>query len=76
MKMGVGVIGCGSISGIYLQNLRRFEHLAVMACADLIPERAAARAAEHGVPWACSVEAPLGPRARVLFIRGPREPGL
>jgi predicted dehydrogenase len=54
-RIGVGIIGCGYISGIYLENLRRFANLAVLACADLIPERAAARAAEFGVPQACDV---------------------
>jgi predicted dehydrogenase len=37
-KTRVGVIGCGVISGIYFQNLTRFEHLEVVACADLNPE--------------------------------------
>ena len=56
MKINIGVVGCGHISGIYLQNLRRFEHLAVLACADLDPARAAARAQVYGVPRACSVQ--------------------
>jgi predicted dehydrogenase len=50
----VGVVGCGDISGIYLQNARRFEAIAVVACADLVPERAAAKAGEYEVPRACS----------------------
>jgi predicted dehydrogenase len=53
----VGVIGCGMISAIYLQNCTRtFANLAVVACADLVPELARSRAAEYGVPLVCSVD--------------------
>jgi len=52
----VGIIGCGNISGIYCQNGKTFEILDIVACADLIPERAKARAQEYGIPVACSVE--------------------
>jgi predicted dehydrogenase len=45
----VGLVGCGNISAIYLQNSARFPSFDIVACADLIPERAAARAAEYGV---------------------------
>ena len=56
-KMKVGVVGCGNISGIYLTNLATmFTNVEVAAVADLVPERAQARAAEHGVPRACTVE--------------------
>jgi len=36
-KIRVGVIGCGVISGIYFQNLDKFEEVDVVACADLNP---------------------------------------
>ena len=53
----IGVIGCGNISGIYLKNARDvFKVLRTAAVADLVPERAKARAAEFGVPKACSVQ--------------------
>ena len=56
-KARVGVIGCGNISGIYLANLaRKFANVEVAAVADLLPERAQARAAEHGIARACSVD--------------------
>lgn len=51
-KCKVGIIGCGFISGIYLENAKRFGLLEVAACADLVPERAAARAAECGAATA------------------------
>ncbi len=52
----IGIVGCGNISGIYLKNAKILEALEVVACADLIPERAKARAEEFGVPKACAVE--------------------
>jgi predicted dehydrogenase len=45
----VGIIGCGNISGIYLQSDQKFHNLDVAACADLLPERAQAKAAEFGI---------------------------
>jgi predicted dehydrogenase len=66
----VGVVGCGAISARYLENLtRRFRFCVdVVACADLIPERAQARAAEHGVPRACSVDDLLADPAIELVV--------
>jgi predicted dehydrogenase len=52
----VGVVGCGVISGIYLQNGQKLEMLEAVACSDLIGERAQKRAEEFGVPRACSTE--------------------
>jgi predicted dehydrogenase len=51
----VGVVGCGTISGIYLKNSAEWDILDVVAVADIDQERARARAAEYGVPRACSV---------------------
>ena len=50
----VGVVGCGTISGAYFKNMNASPHLAVVACADQIPERAKASAAEFGIPGVCS----------------------
>ncbi len=52
----VGVVGCGAISAAYLRHARDFPILEVVACADLEPERARARAEEFGVRRACPVE--------------------
>jgi len=54
-KVKVGIIGTGAISGAYLKRLTMFENLEVAACADLIAERAKAKAAEFKIPKACSV---------------------
>jgi predicted dehydrogenase len=54
MGIGVGVIGCGSISDEYIRGLRMFDVLEVVACADLEPERARALAATHGISRTCT----------------------
>lgn len=49
-SVGIGIIGAGVISAIYLKNLTsRWNHVYVVGIADLLPERAAARAEEFGV---------------------------
>ncbi len=40
----VGVIGCGNISDTYFSTARKFEILDIVACSDLIRERADAKA--------------------------------
>ena len=52
--MRLAVIGCGSISQVYLRNLTASPEVEVVACADIFPERAEARAAEFGVGRAYS----------------------
>ncbi len=44
----VGIIGCGNISGVYFQAGRTFQILDIVAAADLIRERAEAKASEFG----------------------------
>ncbi|GAA4205758.1 Gfo/Idh/MocA family protein [Actinocatenispora rupis] len=60
--MRVGVVSCGTISGIYLANLARFPGTDVVACADLRPERARAAAERYpgvrAVPVADLLAAP------------------
>jgi len=52
----IGIVGCGNISGIYLQAGDTFEILEIVACADLILERAKEQAVKYGVPKACTTE--------------------
>lgn len=47
--IGVGVIGAGVISQTYLENLTSFPDVNVVAVGDLLPDRARAKADEHGV---------------------------
>ncbi len=46
-RVKVGLVGCGNISAIYFKNCLSFGMLDLVACADLIPERAKDKAAEH-----------------------------
>jgi len=54
-KVKAGIIGTGTISGVYFQNCSRFESLEIVACADIDVERAKAKGAEYGVRG-CAVE--------------------
>lgn len=47
--LGVGIIGAGVISQTYLENLTSFPDVSVVAVGDLFPDRARAKADEHGV---------------------------
>ena len=56
-KVGVGIVGCGKISGIYLKNMQTvFANLHVTAVTDLLPDRAKAAAEANKVPVACTIE--------------------
>lgn len=56
-RVKTGIIGCGNISGIYLKNCTQvFKALEVTAVADLDRTRAEAKAAEFGIPKACTVK--------------------
>jgi len=52
----VGVVGCGNISAVYFRNLARFELTQVIACADLVPEKAQQAADQYGIPLVLSTE--------------------
>jgi predicted dehydrogenase len=45
----VGIIGCGNISSIYMKNCKLLPGLELVACADVMPERAEMRAREFGI---------------------------
>ena len=51
----IGVIGCGKISDVYLENCGVSDDVEVVACADLDEGRAREKAAAHGVPRAGGV---------------------
>ncbi|WP_134499222.1 Gfo/Idh/MocA family protein [Microvirga pakistanensis] len=57
--LNVGIVGCGNISGIYLQNILAYRGLSLRACADMRPEVAQAQAGRHEIE-ALSVDALLG----------------
>ncbi len=54
--MNIGVVGCGNISSIYLENGKLLKDLDIVACADLDRAKAKAQAEKYGVPTVCTVE--------------------
>lgn len=56
IPLRVGIVGCGNISGIYLQNLGLYKSTQVIACSDLDEERAKETAAKHGIAHALSTK--------------------
>ena len=53
---GIGIVGCGVISEAYAAKLASIPDVAVVACADLVPERAQELARKHGIPLALEPE--------------------
>ncbi|MDQ0253209.1 putative dehydrogenase [Evansella vedderi] len=51
-----GIVGCGNISSIYFQNCTTFDHLAIVACADLDLRRAQTQGNKYNIPKACTVD--------------------
>ncbi len=47
--LGVGIIGCGNISSIYMRNMGKFAGLRLAACADMRAEAAQAQGEQYGV---------------------------
>lgn len=45
----IGIIGCGNISDIYFKADAKFDMMQIVACADLMVERARAKAETYGV---------------------------
>ena len=55
----VGVVGCGDISGIYLKNAAMLEAIEIVACTDVVGQRAAAKAREFNIEQVDNVDALL-----------------
>ena len=56
-KIKIGIIGCGNISGIYLENLTHvFKNTEIYACADLMLDRAIAAKEKYQLPYAMTVD--------------------
>ena len=56
-KIGVGVIGCGTISDVYLTNItQHYENLELIACADMFLEKAQQTKEKYNIPYACTVD--------------------
>ena len=46
----IGIAGCGTIFPAYMEGLARFDHIEVVRCADIIPERALMGHETYGIP--------------------------
>jgi predicted dehydrogenase len=57
--VGIGIVGAGTISTTYIENLATFADTRLLAIGDLRPEVARARAAEHGIASAGEVDVVL-----------------
>jgi predicted dehydrogenase len=57
--IGVGVIGAGTISDTYLENLTAFADTEVLAIGDIVPEVAREKAAKYDIPAAGDVSTVL-----------------
>ncbi|MDO4271300.1 MAG: Gfo/Idh/MocA family oxidoreductase [Eubacteriales bacterium] len=51
-KIRIGLIGIGDISDVYLNNLKKYDAVEVVACASRGLEKAQRKAAQHGIPKA------------------------
>ena len=57
--MKIGIVGCGNISNIYLEAGKKFDILDIVAVSDLDLARAQAKAEEHGIAKAVTMDALL-----------------
>ncbi len=67
-KVKIGIIGCGDISGAYIQGCRAFEILDLVGCADLYHNKAVAKAAEYGIPKAYKIDDMLADQGIELVV--------
>jgi predicted dehydrogenase len=49
-KIRIGIIGAGSVSGVYLPHLKKSPYVDVVSVCDIKPERAKARAEQFNIP--------------------------
>ncbi|HCZ34856.1 MAG TPA: gfo/Idh/MocA family oxidoreductase [Cytophagales bacterium] len=49
-KIKIGLIGCGSVSGMYLPHLSKSPYVELVSVCDIVPERAKAAAEKYNVP--------------------------
>jgi len=66
-KTKVGIIGCGMISETYFNASKKFNILDVVACSDIIPERAKAKFEAHGVPNVTNDEIFANPEIEIVL---------
>jgi predicted dehydrogenase len=65
--VNVGIVGCGAISGHYVENAGAFDSFAVVACADLVRGSAEELGAAHGLAVASVDELLADPAIQVVL---------
>lgn len=50
----IGIMGCGVISGIYIETSQKMDYIECVAVADVNPEAAKFRAEQYGIPKVCT----------------------
>lgn len=50
MGLKIGIIGCGAIAGIHVRGYRQAEDVEIVACSDLLADRASTFAKTHSIP--------------------------
>jgi predicted dehydrogenase len=56
LGLKVGLVGCGNISSIYIENSHRFPEFDIIACADLDHSKAEETASKYGIKHVFTVE--------------------
>jgi predicted dehydrogenase len=69
--LGVGLIGCGKISGIYLDNAPRLDGVRFVACADVDAQRAQQVARDRGLRALPAEELVADPEVQVVLCLTP-----
>src|SRR3954465_9540040 len=69
--LGVGLVGCGKISGIYLDNAPRLDGVRFVACTDVDSERALQVASERGIRALSAEELMADPEVQVVLCLTP-----
>ncbi|TCL65186.1 Gfo/Idh/MocA family oxidoreductase [Rhizobium sp. BK251] len=65
-KVGIGIIGCGNISGAYLTAMASFPVLDIRGVADLNSDLARAKASEFNVPFATVEQLLADPKVEII----------
>ncbi|MDR0271823.1 MAG: Gfo/Idh/MocA family oxidoreductase, partial [Clostridiales bacterium] len=65
--MKAGIIGCGNICGIYIENLmKKFNNVELVALADKAAEKATATAEKYGIAACTSAEMLANPEIKII----------
>jgi predicted dehydrogenase len=71
-SLGIGLVGCGTISRVYLRNAARLDGFHFVACTDVDPAAAERTAREHGLrPCASTAQLLEDPGVEVVLCLTP-----